>query len=514
MKNHCRPIATNRPACVLLALLFVGLGATARADVRLPRIFSDHMVLQRDTAVPVWGWADPAEAVTVTIAGQTRTARADQDGKWLVKFDKLAEAGPHTLTVKGKNTLTVSDVLAGEVWLGSGQSNMAMTVNRARDFDKEQPAAKFPQVRMFTVGRNPARAPAADCTGSWQVCSPDTVATFSATAYFFGRELHQKLGVPVGLINSSVGGTPIEAWTSLDVQKGRPELKELFASWDSKAASYNPDEARAAYEKQLATWKVLADKAKAEGKPAPVRPRQPVHPRDDPHHPTVLFNGMIAPLIPYAMRGAIWYQGENNARTAESGALYARQLPLLVNDWRTRWGQGDFPFAWVQLPNFSTGATGWPLVREAMLLSLAVPNTGMTVNIDIGEEKDIHPKNKQDIGHRLALWARAQVYGEKVPWSGPLPAGHQVNGDTIEVRFKHTDGGLVAKGGELRGFTLAGKDGLWRRASARIEGDKVVVSSPEVKEPVAVRYSWAAYPDGNLANGAGLPASPFRTDRE
>jgi sialate O-acetylesterase len=494
-------------------LLLLALAVPVRADVRLPSVISDHMVLQRDMAVPLWGWADPGEEVRVSIAGQTQNTKAGADGKWLVKLAALKEAGPHTLTIQGKNTLTVNDVLVGEVWLASGQSNMAWTVGRSRDFDKERSAANLPQLRMFTVARGPARMPQADCKGSWQVCSPTTVENFSGTAYFFARELHQKLGLPVGVINSSVGGTPIESWMSMDVQQSEPALKGLLASWDKQAAEYDPQKAKAKYEKDLAKYKLTAKEAKDAGKKVPIAPKAPVFPRDNVHHPAVLYNAMIAPLVPYALRGAIWYQGEANGSTEERGKLYGVQLPLLVRDWRTRWGQGEFPFAWAQLPNFQTPGTGWPFVRESMLETLKLPRTGMTINIDIGDPKDIHPTNKQDYGHRLALWARAQVYGEKIPWSGPLPVGHKVQGSTVSLTFRHTEDGLLVKGGELRGFVIAGKDGQWKPAVARIDGERVVVSSPEVPQPVAVRYDWAANPDGNLYNGAGLPASPFRTDR-
>jgi hypothetical protein len=517
MKKSCNLLTTSglRPKlCFLLAGLCTLSAAPARADVRLPAIISDHMVVQRDSAVPIWGWAGAAEQVTVALAGQTKTAKTGADGKWLVNLDPLHSAGPHTLTVKGTNTLTIGDVLVGEVWLASGQSNMEMTVSGSRDFDKEQAASDLPRIRMFTVRRHPSREPQPDCKGTWRICAPETVGAFSATAYFFGKELHQKLGVPVGLVNSSFGGTPIEAWTSMEMQKDRPELKALLASWDKRAADYNPEAAKAAYEKQLAKWKEVAEKAKAEGKTAPRAPPRPIDPSEQSHHPAVLFNGMIAPLIPYPIRGAIWYQGESNAGSAQSGRLYGVQLPLLINDWRARWGRGDFPFAWVQLPNYKTTSKGWPYVREAMLESLSLPKTGMTVNIDIGDERDIHPKNKQDIGHRLALWALARVYGQKIPWSGPLPAGQRVIGSTVELSFTHTDGGLVAKADELRGFTIAGADKQWRPALARIEGNKVIVACPDVKEPVCIRYAWSDNPDGNLYNGAGLPASPFRTDKD
>jgi sialate O-acetylesterase len=525
MNHQFRPMAQHRisskwPAASVIGAVIAGICAAftfavvARADVKLPKIFSNHMVLQCDTPANLWGWAEAGEEVTAALAGKSKTTKAGADGKWRVQLDKLAAGGPHTLTVKGKNTLTVNDVLVGEVWLASGQSNMAMTVSGSRNASEERATAKHPNIRMFTVARNPAREPRSDCGGSWVVCSPETVGAFSATAYFFGRDLHMKLAVPVGLINSSVGGTPIEAWTSLEGQKSKTELNELLASWDQRAARYDPAKAKEVYEKQLAAWKVAAQKARAERKPVPRAPRRPVDPRDESHHPAVLYNGMIAPLIPYTLRGAIWYQGESNANSDKSGKLYALQLPLLVHDWRTRWGQGDFPFAWVQLPNYQTGAQGWPLVREAMLQTLSVPKTGMAIAIDVGEAKDIHPKNKQEVGRRLALWARAKVYGETIPWSGPLPAGHKVQNGTVELSFKHTDGGLVAKGGELSGFTIAGADKKWRPAVARIQGDKVLVSSPDVKNPVAVRYDWANNPDGNLYNKAGLPSSPFRTDKD
>jgi hypothetical protein len=500
-----------RSLSLFAALLIVPI---ARADVRLPHIISDHMVLQRDLADPIWGWADEGEEVRVSIAGQSLRAKPGADGKWQVKLAPIQETGPLTLTVQGKNTLKVQDILVGEVWLASGQSNMAWKVSNSNNFAEEKKAAEHPQLRMFTVMTHPARTPQTDCRGVWQVCSPETVGNFSATAYFFGRDLQQKLNVPVGLINSSVGGTPIEAWTSMDVQKEHSELSGLLASWDQWAANYNAEKAKAAYDKQLAAWKEAAAKAKAAGKTPPRQPRKPANPRDETHHPAVLYNGMIAPLVPYDIRGAIWYQGESNAGSKESGMLYKLQLQLMVQDWRSRWSEGDFPFAWVQLPNFTTGAQGWPYVRESMLEATSLPHTGMTVNIDIGEHKDIHPKNKQDIGKRLALWALANVYGQKIPWSGPLPAGHKVQGNEVVLSFKHTNGGLVAKDGTLRGFQIAGADKKWHTAEARIQGNQVVVSSPDVKEPTAVRYDWANDPNGNLFNGAGLPASPFRTDKE
>jgi sialate O-acetylesterase len=498
------------PAVLVTPAFLLLLATAARADVKLPAIFGDHMVLQRDATVPVWGTAAPGEEVSVSIAGQGVSAKAGADGKWSVKLTKLSAAGPHTLTVKGKNTVTFSDVLVGEVWLGSGQSNMAMTVNRAKDFDQEQAAAKFPQIRMFTEASGAANSAQSEGKGSWVVCSPDTVARFSATAYFFGREIHKALNVPVGLINSSVGGTPIESWIAPEAQAASPELKGFFESARNAKKLADPAKAKAKFDADLATWQDAAKKAKTDGKPAPRRPQDPVALAERKGNVGGLFNGKIAPLIPYAIRGALWYQGEANS-VPEKAQFYEAQLKLLVTDWRRLWGH-EFPFAWVQLPNFGGPGRDWPLVREAMLRTLALPKTGMAITIDIGEEKDIHPKNKQDVGRRLAAWALGTVYGQKVATSGPLPAGHQVRGGEVVLSFKHTDGGLVAKGGELKGFVIAGADKQWKPATARIEGDKVIVRSADVKQPVSARYAWENWPTCNLYNGAGLPASPFRTD--
>jgi sialate O-acetylesterase len=505
----------KRSSLLAGALAVCTLAASAGANVTLPAIFSDHMVLQRDAAIPVWGWADAGEQVGVTIAGQTKSATADSNGKWTIKLDKLSAGEPTTLTVKGKNTITINDVLVGEVWLCSGQSNMGMTVSGAIDFDKEKAAANHPRLRMFIETSGPATEPQEQCHGAWHVCSPETVGGFSATAYFFGRDLHQKLDIPVGLVHSSVGGTPVEAWTSMDAQKDLAPLKPIFTSWEERQTKWDAQKAKGEYETQLAKFKEAAAKAKAEGKPAPRPPQKPAEPNLDGHHPGNLFNGKIAGLIPYAIRGAIWYQGESNAG---AGYLYELQLKTLITDWRIRWGEGDFPFAWVQLPNFQAPQkqpvedSGWVQVREGMLKTLALPNTGMAITLDVGEANNIHPKHKQEVGQRLAMWALGTVYGQNVATSGPLAADHKTNGNEIVISFQHTDGGLVARGGELKGFAIAGADHQWVKASAKISGETVVVSSPDVKAPVAVRYAWANNPDCNLFNGAGIPAAPFRTD--
>jgi sialate O-acetylesterase len=508
----------THPALVLMILL-AGM-PPAFAEIKLARVFSEHMVLQRDKPVPVWGWGEPGEAVTVTLGSQSRSTMTNSVGRWRVTFDKLSVSeDPLTLTACGKNMLTVNDILIGEVWLCSGQSNMAMTVNRARDFETEKKSADLPRIRMFTVKSGPATKIQDDCAGDWEVCHPDSVGGFSATGYFFGRELHQVLDVPIGLINSSVGGTGIEAWTSLDVQEACPELVPLFKSWDERTTSYNPETGKARYERQLANWKEEAKKARSEGRDAPRRPVEPVNPREDRNHPANLFNGKIAPLIPFALRGAIWYQGEHNARTIETAELYRLQLPLLIEDWRDRWSQGEFPFAWAQLPNFKKTtvepqvASEWAVMRESMARALSVPHTGMAVTIDVGEANDIHPKNKQDVGKRLSLWALAKVYQQDIVSSGPVYASHKIEESRVILRFQHVAGGLITEGGQpLVGFAIAGEDKRWHWANAEIVGETVVVALPSVPKPLAVRYAWGDNPKCNLHNTWNLPAAPFRTD--
>ncbi len=506
---------------VLLGAITLGCQAQqAWAEVKLAKIFSDHVVLQRGVPIPVWGWADAGESVSVTLGTQTRSAVTNSVGRWRVTFDKLvASDDPLTLSVRGKNLVTVSDLLVGEVWLCSGQSNMAMTVSRARDFEGEKKTADHARLRMFTVRSGAATKPQDDCTGEWEVCGSETVGGFSATGYFFGRELLHTLDVPIGLINSSVGGTGIEAWTSLDAQEARPELISLFEAWSQRANTYDPDTAKARFEKQLATWKDEAKQARAHGRETPRRPPEPINPREDRNHPANLFNGKIAPLIPFALRGVLWYQGEHNARTIETAELYRHQLPLLIDDWRDRWNQGDIPFAWAQLPNFKKPTnepqvtSEWAVMRESMSRTLSIPQTGMAVTIDLGEANDIHPKNKQDVGKRLAAWALAKVYQQNVASSGPVYASHKIEESRVVVKFDPVAGGLTVRGdGPLKGFAIAGDDKKWHWASAAIAGETVVVSHPSITKPLAVRYAWGDNPACNLFNPAGLPAAPFRTD--
>jgi sialate O-acetylesterase len=498
--------------CGLTAVAGMVWVGPAQAAVTMPSIFGDHMVLQQDETVPVWGWAEQGEAVTVTLGKQTAEAVTGEDGTWRVDLRRMKAGGPYELTVAGKDTTrTITDVLVGEVWVGSGQSNMGWPVNRSTNAEAEIAAANFPEIRLFSVELKVATEPQDNCVGSWVVCTPETVPGFSAVLYFFGRELHQQLALPMGLINTSWGGTPAEAWATRESMEADPSLKYLVEMWDQKVADYPV--AKEAYDKALAEWQVAADAAKTAGQEAPAKPTEPQGPTSS-WLAAGLYNQMIAPITPFAIQGAIWYQGESNAGRAYE---YRTLFPTMINSWRGDWEQGDFPFYFVQLANFmerkaEPGDSAWAELREAQTMTLTLPNTGMATIIDIGDAADIHPQNKQDVGKRLALNALAKDYGKGVAYSGPMYASHSVDGNTVKLRFDHTNGGLVAKGDKLVGFSVAGEDKKFVWADAIIKGKSILVSSPDVPNPVAVRYGWADNPDATLYNGAGLPAVPFRTD--
>jgi sialate O-acetylesterase len=646
---------------ILLPMAVAGQEVHTSVKPFLHPLFSDNMVLQRDRPVPIWGWTQPGRKVTVRIAEKTATAIADAQGKWMVKIGPLPAGGPYTVSVSGPASVTLNNVLAGDVWVCSGQSNMAMGIGNVNNAEQEIADANYPQIRLFTVPNTIATEPAVllsrdpvQLMGIWSVCTPKTVATggwngFSAVGYFFGRDLYQQLRIPIGLIHTSWGGTPAEAWTSADALKSlpdfRPALDQLAAentdqshltfaqkmeAWWAKndpgsasgAGWAAPDfdasawktmtlptvwekaglpgfdgivwfrkeialpEAAAGAEAMLhlgpiddrdTTWvngvkvgqtneytiprdyklpagtlragknliavRVLdtggdggiygaADQMKLEvggqsfplagdwlyQASTPLSKTSPAPQRigEDPTFPTVLYNGMISPLLPYGIKGAIWYQGEANVGRA---AQYRKLLPTLIGDWRSRFQSGEFPFFIVQLANFmETPAEpredAWAELCEAQQMTArTVPRTGLAVSIDIGDAKDIHPKNKQEVGRRLALNALALVYGQKVEYSGPVYRSMKQEGNAIRLTFTHVGDGLVPKGGDrLEGFAIAGEDKHFVWADAKIEGSTVVVSSPKVPNPVAVRYAWASNPVCNLYNRAGLPASPFRTD--
>jgi sialate O-acetylesterase len=629
------------------------VASTSASGVELPALFSDHMVLQRELPVPVWGTATPREQIVVTVAGQRKETVAAEDGRWRVVLDPLAAGGPYEMVVAGREEVRFSDVLIGEVWLGSGQSNMEMPLagwGRILDYETEIARADYPEIRLFQVERVTALRPQTDvASDGWRHCSPEAVEEFSSTAYFFARRIHRETGIPVGIIHSSWGGTVAEAWTSarsletLDdfreavqglgglTERDVEEMEQAFeeAMRERERAIANDDKGLQTGSKSWAAgdlddsaWPTMSLPSKWEdaelpdldgvvwfrrqvdmpsgwsgedlvlslgpiddadetffngqligateqwdlprvysvpanlvrsgsnviavraldtylggglwGEPGDLKLQrpggesislagpwlyqvglelEPLPPSpSDPNQPTVLYNGMIKPLAPYAIRGVIWYQGESNSSRAYQ---YRSLFSTLIRDWRKLWGQGDFPFYFVQLAAFDPGLLEkdkWPELREAQLMALSLPETGMAVAIDIGNPNDVHPKNKQEVGNRLARLALKRVYGQEVADSGPLYRSADREGTVMRIAFDRTEGGLEAKGGALRGFVVAGEDREFHPAEARIDDETVVVWSSKVPEPVAVRYGWEDAPDCNLYDQAGLPASPFRTD--
>lgn len=673
---------TKSSAIPLLLSFSLLVPSAAPANVTLPSLFSNHAVLQKTAKVPVWGSADPGKAVTVSLDGLKAETKAGADGKWQVLLDlKEKGPGPFEMTVEGNNKITVSDVVVGEVWVCSGQSNMEFALKNAIGATEEIAASANPLLRQFRVKRNTSTTPLDKCEGEWVPAAPDTAGNFTAVGYYFGKALQKELNVPVGLIHTSWGGTPSEAWTSAQGLDSNADLKatkdrtlsdigtfpkrqeEYVPKYQAWAAENkrqdHPAEDFSAFSAESVTtqdWKpvtlpgpfskaglpdagaVWARKtvemdAKSAGKDLPVElgtirefdtfywngekigetlptrpatanrrytvpgrlvkagnnsialrifcpadktgilannapfkagsvnlagewlgkaefelppldpaalasyPQRPAQPGGLQHTAACLYNAMINPLLPYAIKGAIWYQGESNAGRAYQ---YRTAFPLMIQDWRTHWNQGDFPFYFCQLANYQAkkdlpGESGWAELRDAQTSTLSLPNTGMAVLIDIGETSDIHPRNKKDAGERLSYLALARDYGKKIPWSGPMFESVKIEGNKAVVKFTGTEGGLAAKalpetqvmksadsltaplvkpvpGSELQGFAICGEDKQWKWADAKIEGETVVVSSPEVPQPVAVRYAWSDNPTCNLYNGAGLPASPFRTD--
>ncbi len=478
------------------------------AEVKLPMIFSDHMVLQGNMEVPIWGWADPGENITVQLGVHISTTKTGDNGKWKLFIGPLDLGGPFQLEITGKNHVVVNDVLVGEVWVCSGQSNMAMEVQNSLNAKEEIARANYPLIRHFQVKRSKAALPMQEIlstsndSGSWlntwEICSPSNVGHFSGVGYFFIRDLYLKLKVPVGVISASWGGTTAEAWTPRDTLEKNSELSKILSNWPD----YNNDEEwlKDEYSKYLKKVK----EASKIGREKILYFNQP----------SVLFNGMIAPVIPYGIKGVVWYQGESNTYRAYQ---YRHLFPAMIEAWRKKWEQGNFPFLFVQLANYHFEPQNFPELREAQAMALSLPNTAMAVAIDIGNSSDIHPKNKQDVGKRLSLAARKIAYGEDITYSGPIFQYMMIDGGKCILNFKHMGDGLTTKGDdELKGFTIAGKDKKFVKARCKIQGAQIIVWSDEVTAPVAVRYAWQNNPESNLYNSflgkTYLPASPFRTD--
>lgn len=472
------------------ALLVAVMSESIFADVVLPSVISDGMILQRNAQVPIFGKASPGEAVRVQPDWIDRSFKtvAEPDGRWSVTVPTGETGAPHSLTVHAGNTITLTNILFGEVWLCSGQSNMEMRMKPfppwhggTLNYQQEIDSANYPDIRFFYVEKRASRQPEFTCKGKWESCTPASVSEFSAVGYFFARQIYKELGVPVGIINSSWGSTAIESWMPLETLKDSPDFKAIADTCEAEKKKTAPDTIK------------------------------------DFWLPSACYNGLIAPVVPYALRGIIWQQGQSNVAWPE---IYEKLFPALINSWRAKWNLPEMPFYFVQLEGFDTAAHSYPGVtpdkwarlRQSQMATLSLTNTGMAVAADIGDPLQIHPRNKQDVGRRLALWALAECYGKNIAFSGPLYKSMKISGKEIILSFDCTNGGLMCKGGRLDGFIIAGKDRRFVKAQAEIVGNTIVVKSPEVTEPVAVRYGWTDDPHCTLYNEAQLPAAPFRTD--
>ncbi len=491
----------KQPIFTLAFLLFFASYSCAQS-LTAASIFGDNMVIQQGINAPIWGTAYPNQELTIAFAGTLQKTKANAIGNWIIKLPILKAGGPFKMVITTKiDSIILKYVYIGEVWLASGQSNMQFKLNEGNNAAKEIADANYPTIRFFTVEHNISSKPLDKVKGEWLVCNSENAKKFSAVAYFFARELNQDKNVPVGVISSSWGATPSEAWTSGESLSNYPDLKDSIMR----------------YQKLQEDWELLyrnfvdeteAVKKMNNGSKPPTMPVQK-------NYPTALYNAMIAPIIPYGIKGVIWYQGENNATRA---IQYRSLFPLLINDWRSKWKNETLPFIFVQLANFKAKnpepvfKDDWALLREAQSMTLQLPNTGMAVTIDIGDAKTIHPTNKQDVGNRLYLSANHVAYHVPGTYSGPQYASMAIKNDKIELSFTQIGKGLISKGDSLLGFAVAGADKHFYWADAKIIGDKIIVGSNYVPNPVAVRYAWATNPDVSLYNVEGLPASPFRTD--
>jgi sialate O-acetylesterase len=501
---------SRRLAALLVVFVAFAVHA-ANAQVKASALFSDHAVLLSGAAVPVWGTASVGEKVTVTIDGKSATAVTDAAGKWMAHLPRLKAGGPFEMTIQGRNTITVEDVLVGEVWLGSGQSNMQFPVSVKHayyagmlDEEKEIAAANYPQIRMFTGKPTTTYELQTEAVGEWKICTPENVGDFSAVGYLFARDLQRELKVPVGIVLEAYGASTAEAWVPREQLAAQPRLAPMLELFDKRVAFFRAHPEGVSDAEAPAGPQTLNARP---SKPGPMR-----DPTRDQHQPTVLYNAMIHPIVPYAIRGVLWYQGESIVGGRNGVATYPLVMETLVKDWRRAWQDPTLPFFAVQLAALDNVSNN-PAVREAQARILELPNTGLAITIDIGDEKNVHPKNKAPLGERLTLIALAKVYGKRVEYSGPVYTGMAKSAEGITLRFSHA-AGLMAKDGPLKWFQIAGSDGKFVDAEAEIKGQTVVVHSPAMTNPASVRYAWANYPLGaNLYNAAGLPASPFRTDQ-
>ena len=497
-----------------ILLVCLAVATFARAELKLPAILSDHMVLQQKQANPIWGWDKPGTKVTVSFAGQTHSAVAAADGKWTVKLSPVAaNATPQTLAITGSSQREIRDVLVGEVWMCSGQSNMGWSINQSRHGDLEAAASRHPNLRLITVPRVGTQERQSDFKGKWEAATPETVKNFSAVGFLYGRFIHEIVGVPVGLINNAWGGSAAEAWIRRETLENDPRFKGLMAATAKRETELQSEKGKASFEASVAKWKEAAGKARAEKKPAPAQPQNYLTGNSRPGN---IFAGMVYSTLGYGMKGVIWYQGESNASRAHE---HAEMFPLLIEQWRKEWGQGDFSFYWVQLADYraekpAPGESDWAELRETQTKTLRLPNTGQAVIIDLGEGRDIHPRNKYDVAARLVRWALVQDYGMKLPYRSPEYKEAVFEGDKAIVTIDCFGSNLKAfDTTEPKGFAICGEDKVWHWAKAKIVGtNKVEVTSERVASPVAVRYAWADNPVCNLYAANDLPVTPFRTD--
>jgi sialate O-acetylesterase len=500
-----------------LLALALALPMAVRAELKLPTVIGDHMVLQQKQTNPIWGWDTPGTKVSVSFAGQTKSAEADKDGKWTVKLDPLgANATPQSMTVKGTSEKTVQDILIGEVWMCSGQSNMGFALSSDWNGDLEALASKHPNLRLFALPMVGTQELQNDVTAKWEASTPETAKPFTAVGLLFGRYLHEILGVPVGLIDNAWGGSAAEAWVRRSTIENDPRFKDLITRWKDTEATYDFEKVKAAHATATEKWKADVAKAKAEGKPAPAPLRAPQNQLIGQHRPGNIFAGMMHPTMPYGIKGVIWYQGESNASRAWE---YRDLFPFMITEWRKEWKQGDFPFYWVQLADFKAQDpnpvdSDWAELREAQTLSMKLPNTGQCVITDIGEGRDIHPRNKHDVAARLVRWALAKDYGIDIKYRSP-------EFKSLEIKDNKAIVTLDTFGSTLRpfdvteaiGFAVCGEDKVWHWANgAIIPPNKVELTCAEVAKPIHVRYAWANNPVCNLFSNEGLPVTPFRTD--
>ena len=504
-----------------VAVLVGVQGEFVQAAIKLPSVIGSHMVLQRDRPVPIWGWAAPGEKVIVRFAGMTSETKADKTGRWRVTLPSLTtNPQPQSMSIEGSSgdQIELTDILVGEVWFCTGPSNIFWQVKKCDNAEQEIRGADFPRIRFFTVEKKTADEPQQDCVGHWFSCSSDTVGDASGIGYFFSRRIHQDLDVPVGLVQSFWGGSRIEAWTSRKALEAEPAVRPILDWWQEEFRRFNPEQAQTQQKQRLVAWRKSVALAKSQGARPPKRPRVPRAPQNSQHRPACLYNGMVAPLSPFSIRGVICYQGLGNLLRADASALL---LETMIRDWRVQWGQGDFPVGLVQPAPYDcdkwakSGPDAYSVQREAQIIvQKKMTNIGLAPTLDIDAVDVLHFTNKQLVARRLACWALASVYGFDLPFAGPLYDSMTVEGASIRLRFQNAGSGLTTSDGRPpQHFEVAGRDREYHPAEARIDGDTVVVRSERVAEPVAARFAFSDTAVVNLANREGLPASLFRTER-